>query len=244
MISSRIKLTKYSIKAKNIGSFKFVFVSDLHDYPNEHVLDEVSAQKADAILIPGDYIHSSSLYKRGIEFLKSAAVIAPTFCTLGNHEMKFDGDIRSLTIDTGAMLLDNSSCEFKGINIGGLTSGYKKEMEQKRLGKTPAPDLEWLEGYSREGGFKILLSHHPEYYVPYIKGLPIDLVLSGHAHGGQCRIFGQGIIAPGQGFFPKYTHGIYDGRLIVGSGIGNQFAVPRVNNPGEIIVIEINGETK
>ena len=95
-----------------------------------------------------------------------------------------------------------------------------------------------------QDGYKILLSHHPEYYEPYIKELPIDLVLSGHAHGGQCRIFGQGLIAPGQGFFPKYTSGIYDERLIVSRGIGNQFIVPRVNNPREIIVIKINGENE
>ena len=236
------RLTEYRIKAGMMKAKKFVVVSDLHDFPNERIVDTIKTINPDAILVPGDFIHNSNLYDRGIEFLRIAATIAPTFFTLGNHEMKFKGDIISLTNNTGAILLDDSSVMLDGINIGGLTSGYKKGMKQKRLGTTPAPNLEWLKKYSEEEGLKILLSHHPEYYKSYIKDLPIDIILSGHAHGGQVRIFGQGIIAPGQGFFPKYTRGMYDGRLIVSSGVGNQFIVPRINNPGEIIILNINGD--
>lgn len=236
------RVTEYSIANNAVKSKRFVFISDLHDFPNEPIIDIIKDINPDAILVPGDFIHNSKLYKRGIEFLRVAATLAPTFFTLGNHEMKFSGDVVSFTKDTGAVLLDDNSVVFEGINIGGLTSGYKKGMKQKRLGKTPVPNLQWLKKYSKEDGFKILLSHHPEYYKPYIKDLAIDIILSGHAHGGQIRIFGQGIIAPGQGFFPKYTRGIYDGRLIVSSGVGNQFIVPRINNRGEIIILNINGD--
>ena len=235
------RLTEYNIRLNVAKSKRFLFISDLHDFPNEPIIDIIKRIAPDAILVPGDFIHSTKLYKRGLEFLRIAAGLAPTFFTLGNHEIKFNGDIISLVKDNGAILLDDTSVLFDGINIGGLTSGYKKGMKQKRLGKTPAPDVEWLEKYSKEEGIKILLSHHPEYYKPYIEKLPIDIILSGHAHGGQVRIFGQGIIAPGQGFFPKYTRGIYDGRLIVSSGVGNQFIVPRINNRGEIIILNING---
>ena len=143
--------------------------------------------------------------------------------------------------DSGAVLLDDTSVIFNGILLGGLSTGYKNGEHQGRMKKTPAPDLGWLKKYSEADGFKLLLSHHPEYFIEYIKPLSIDLILSGHAHGGQCRIFGKGLIAPGQGFLPKYTHGLYDDRLIVGSGVGNQFIVPRIFNPCEIIEIEING---
>ena len=219
-----------------------IYISDLHDYPNEPILKIVENSRADAVLVPGDFIHNSRMYERGIDFLRLSAQKKPTFCTLGNHEQRFDGDIISLVNKTGAVLLDNKSVNFKGINIGGLTSGYKHGERQRRLGATPAPDLVWLEEYIKQDGYKILMSHHPEYYLPYIKSLPVDLILSGHAHGGQIRLFGQGIIAPGQGFFPKYTSGIYDERLIVSRGIGNQFIVPRFNNSPEIIIIKINGE--
>ena len=73
----------------------------------------------------------------------------------------------------------------------------------------------------------------------YIKELNIDLTLSGHAHGGQIRILGQGLIAPGQGFFPKYTSGMYDGRLIVSRGLANNAPpIPRLFNRKELIFIE------
>ena len=238
----KIKVTEYNFSVLGIEPTVFALVSDLHDFPNEPVLDIVDNIGADAVLIPGDFIHSSSVYERGIEFLRASSQKRPTFCSLGNHEMKFDGDIKALVKETGAILLDNESYMFKGINIGGLTSGYKFGQAQRRLGKTPAPAVEWLKKYIEEEGYKILLSHHPEYYEKYIKELPIDMILSGHAHGGQIRLFGQGIIAPGQGFFPKYTSGMYDDRLIVSRGIGNKFIVPRINNKREIIVISINGK--
>ena len=241
-MKSPIKITKYNFTVPNIASSVFAFVSDIHDFSHWTIVELLEDIGADAILVPGDFIHSSTVYKSGIEFLRISSDLAPTFCTLGNHEMRFNGDIKALVKDTGAVLLDNDSYMFNGFNIGGLTSGYKSEDEQKRLGKTPAPDLEWLEKYSKQEGYKILLSHHPEYYSSYIKSLPIDLILSGHAHGGQIRVFGQGIIAPGQGFFPKYTSGMYDDRLIVSRGIGNKFIVPRINNKREIVVISINGK--
>lgn len=237
-----IKTTEYNVIAKNAKPMTAVVVSDLHDHINEPVIDIIKQVDPDVILVPGDFIHSSSVYERGLDFLRTVSKIKPTFCSLGNHEHHFDGNIKSLVNDTGAVLLDNQSYVFNGLNIGGLSSGYKYGEKQKRLGKTPAPDLEWLDKYSKQDGYKILMSHHPEYYVTYIKNLQIDLVLSGHAHGGQIRLFGHGIIAPGQGFFPKYTNGIYDNRLIVSRGIGNQFIVPRFNNPPEIIVIKVNGE--
>jgi len=86
---------------------------------------------------------------------------------------------------------------------------------------------------------KILLSHHPEYYAQYIKATKIDLTVSGHAHGGQWRFFGQGIFAPGQGFFPKYTAGVHDDRLIISRGLGNPHPIPRFNNPPELVIVEI-----
>ncbi|MBQ3816071.1 MAG: metallophosphoesterase, partial [Clostridia bacterium] len=58
-------------------------------------------------------------------------------------------------------------------------------------------------------GFHILLCHHPEYWEPLVHGRRIELTVSGHAHGGQWRIFGRGVYAPGQGLFPRYTSGLY-----------------------------------
>jgi len=102
--------------------------------------------------------------------------------------------------------------------------------------------LKWLERFSAMKGYKILLCHHPEYYKRFVKGKDIDLILAGHAHGGQIRLFGKGLFAPGQGLFPKYTSGVYDGRLLVSRGIANMVKIPRLFNKGEVICIELKKE--
>ena len=79
---------------------------------------------------------------------------------------------------------------------------------------------------------------------PMLKNRNIDLVLSGHAHGGQIRIFGQGIFAPGQGVLPKYIKGVYkvgDGQMIVSAGMSNSYLVPRIWNRKEVVYIAIEG---
>ena len=85
------------------------------------------------------------------------------------------------------------------------------------------------------------MCHHPEYYewYPIIKSA--DLVLSGHAHGGQWRFFGRGVYAPGQGLWPKYTKGVYDGRLVVSAGCSNSTTpVPRLFNPSEVVFVSLD----
>lgn len=110
---------------------------------------------------------------------------------------------------------------------------------RKRWEEAPKPNLEWLDAFAALEGFKLLLCHHPEYYPQYIRERDIDLALSGHAHGGQWRILGRGILAPGQGFLPKYTSGIHENRLVVSRGLANNTIVPRLFNPTELVVIRL-----
>lgn len=104
--------------------------------------------------------------------------------------------------------------------------------------KNAQPDLSWLESMERQDGYKILLSHHPEYYTRHLKNAAVDLILFGHAQGGQWRISGKGIFASGQGLFPRYTSGVHDGKLIISRSLSNTKAVPRLgNDPTEIVYI-------
>lgn len=231
-----ISVSEYTLFANENINLSFAFVSDLHNCENEPIFDVIASIGVDAILVGGDFIHNSLFFKKGFEFLKSAATMMPVFCSLGNHEIGYSGDLRSKILNMGATLLDNDFVNFKGVNIGGLTSGYFYKKEDFK------PNIAFLEKFSKTQGFKILLSHHPEYYAKYIKKLPIDLTLSGHAHGGQWRFFGKGIFAPGQGIFPKYTKGAYENRLIVSSGLGNQTVVPKINNPPEILKVNIKSK--
>ena len=115
----------------------------------------------------------------------------------------------------------------------------ERSKARSRARQEPMPSISWLDSFSHTRGFRILLSHHPEYYdlIP-----SCDLVLCGHTHAGQwkCKIGGRwiGLFAPGQGFFPRYCYGRYD-NMIISSGLTNTTWVPRVNNPTEIVYINV-----
>ena len=218
----------------------FVFVSDLHEADHSPVLELIQSCGADGILVGGDYIHNDKAFEKGFEFLRQASKLLPTFCVLGNHEMRLEDSIRKDTLNTGAVLLDDASVSFKNINICGLTTGFRPYYSKNVRASTPPPNLEKLAEFSVLPGFKLLLSHHPEYYPRYIRDTDVDLTLSGHAHGGQWRFFGRGFFAPGQGIFPKYTSGLYENRLLVSRGIGNPHLIPRINNSPEIIILKIS----
>lgn len=105
------------------------------------------------------------------------------------------------------------------------------------------PDISWLPNFVTAPGYHILLSHHPEYW-PELRDMNIELVLSGHAHGGQWRFYNPfkkesiGIYAPGQGWFLKWTRGVYENRLVVSAGLHNTAWAPRIGNPTEVVYLE------
>lgn len=237
----RISLTEYNINAPIENNLTFAFISDLHDYPNKPIFEAISQINPDAVLVGGDFISEEKNSNRDCEFIKYAVSTAPTFCVFGNHEIRynntFEQSFEERIEGLGVKILNNEYVPFNGLIIGGLTSPQTEELGVKH---TPKPNTEWLSQFSSVNGYKILLSHHPEFYEPYIKPLNIDLTLSGHAHGGQWRFFGHGVFSPGQGWFPKYTCGLYDERLIVSRGVGNQTLVPRINNNSEIVLLRLN----
>jgi len=197
-----------------------------------------------------------------LPFLSACASITPTFMSLGNHEWMLDEEDLRLLSSTGVTVLDNEwtsiSIDGRKVVLAGLTSGYVTDYRDFRstqpaepryprqetisgIGGAVAasrhkPDTGWLSDFTAQPGFHVLLSHHPEYW-PLIPN-SIELVLSGHAHGGQWRFFNRGVFAPGQGWWPKWTKGVYDGRLVMSAGLSNTTWVPRIGNPTEIVYIE------
>ncbi|MBE6607374.1 MAG: hypothetical protein E7633_02290 [Ruminococcaceae bacterium] len=232
----KIVNTKYTFHADIPEDIKFVFISDLHGCKNEPIIALLENEKPCGVLIGGDLIHDSSICANGFDLLEYSSKHFPIFVSLGNHEFEYGGDVRAEIKKRGAILLDNSHVVFKGLNIGGFSS-------YKSCGLS-VPDTKWLGNFANLDGFKILLCHHPEYYEKHIKDLPIDLTVSGHAHGGQWRFFGRGMYAPGQGILPKYTSGLHDGRFIVCRGLGNPHLIPKINNKPEIIILEIKKQAK
>lgn len=239
-----MRITEYTLKAKCSRNICAAFVADTHDIAYEGIVNETKSRKVDLILMTGDIIygHDDNVVN-GFDMLSAFVSIAPTFMCLGNHEGGATELVRKECRSRGVHLLEEACEEFCGIQIGGLTSGYIQNnvgLEENHWKKTPPPDVDWLKRFASLEGYKVLLSHHPEYYDDYIKKLNIDLTLSGHAHGGQWRIFGKGLFAPGQGILPKYTSGIHDNRFIVSRGLANNAFVPRLFNSCELIFINFN----
>ena len=219
---------------------------------------------------PEDDVSPLTTQELVLPFLQSCAAIAPTFLALGNHEwMLLPSDLERIS-STGVTVLDNTWTEWNGVVIAGLTSAYvtdyrrflatlddqerarvrypKKETSEGLKGLRTAserlPDTAWLRSFAAASpdAFHVVISHHPEYY-PLIPA-SVNLVLSGHAHGGQWAYYSIrrrrmcGVFAPGQGFWPRWTRGVYENRLVVSAGLSNTARVPRICNPCEIVFIE------
>ena len=270
---------------KNYGISGDIFltiahISDLHNKDGRQAIESMRNRKPDIIVITGDLVLRRrptddmlivQSEKNVLPFLSECAQIAPTYMSLGNHEVMLNQDDLELISQTGVELLDNRFVKTDKYVIGGLTSAYvsryRREIEEMETGETaaegtragryliPKPfwrprmqetDYAWLDTFVKVPRYRILLSHHPEYWCleePILINRNIDLVLSGHAHGGQFRLFGQGFFAPGQGWFPKYTSGIHRGkygRMIISKGMANTVMVaPRLFNPTEVVYIEV-----
>ncbi len=248
-----MKCTHYRIPSPDLR-LRIAVASDLHGNANDAPLALLRQEQPDLILIPGDLMDDTALRDEnasGYAFLRACSAIAPTYYSLGNHELAcyhkgnpwrhpiplpLNDEIRTRIANTGAILLDNDCAPFgERILICGLTSGIH--------GAENKPNAEALSRFASADGIKILLCHHPEYYVPYIQSTDIALTVCGHAHGGHWRFFGRGVYAPGQGLFPKYTSGVIDSRCVISRGLGNHTWIPRIFNPCELVLIEFSPAT-
>ena len=256
--------TRYRLTADQPHiSFKACVVTDLHDRPYARILPVLRREKPDLILLPGDITEQmdtapAAVPHTGLELLAECAAIAPSFYTFGNHEiggchrnireskrMRAERKPLDFTLpplwkrqieSTGAVLLHQSYTVWNHLVIGGLGSGL--------LNPGWVPDLAWLEDYVSTPGYKLLMSHHPEYYDRYLRPYGIELTVSGHAHGGQWRIFGRGVYAPDQGLFPKYTAGLHENRLVISRGVANSVPmIPRFFNPCEVVTVEVRSKS-
>jgi len=230
---------------QTFDGFRILQVSDLQSKPfgrsQQRLLELCSAAAPDIIVITGDLMdgHSKEL-EPAMAFAEQAVDIAPVYYVSGNHEW-LSGRYEELCgrlMQAGVIVLDNSHKTLKkdgeAIELLGLKDPTFEGDEKFR------EELEKLAGET--SGFRVLLSHHPEYIDDYTES-GVDLVLSGHAHGGQIRLpFIGGLFAPGQGFFPKYTSGLYEvgnTSLVVSRGLGNSHFPLRVFNRPELVVVTL-----
>ena len=241
--------TELTVRSKalpeSFDGFKIAQVSDLHNTEfgagNEKLFALLREAEPDIIVITGDLIDSRHTdVDAAVIFVEGASEISPVYFVTGNHESRLDfEDIAPRLSDAGAVLLRSEAVylEHSGehIMLAGIddpafvrTGGEAAERAEAELELLPEPE-----------GFTILLAHRPDLVETYADW-DADLVFSGHAHGGQVRLPLIGALyAPGQGFFPDYTAGLYQvnsTQMIVSRGLGNSLIPLRFNNRPELVI--------
>ena len=248
-LDQRLIVRTYKVESDRIDkTIRLAVLTDYHgcDYGlyGSELVAQVDELAPDAILLVGDMFSADQDCSEELQFFRLLDGIAFTCYVTGNHEY-WEQDVPALLgliEDTGVTVLDQSCVSLvvdgQRINICGIPDPYAYVDTQVAL-KRAAEDID-------HPAFTVLLSHRPEMIDQYAAMNTFDLVVSGHAHGGQVRIpfLVNGLCAPNQGWFPKYAGGRYDMEdttLIVSRGLSTQrqMGVPRIFNRPELVVIEI-----
>jgi len=231
-------------------NYKILQISDLHNKEfgkdQKTLVNHTKEINPDLIVITGDLIDGRKPnIDIAINYVKQAKEVAPIYFISGNHEefSNVYNDLEKKLEELGVTILDDNSqvIEKNGANLTLLGLKDPTFSREKNQGNSPFEEkLKTLK--EKDDNFTILLSHRPEYINLYVK-YNIDLVFSGHAHGGQVRVpFVGGLYAPGQGLFPKYTSGIYSENntsMVVSRGLGNSIFPLRVFNRPELLVVTL-----
>ncbi len=249
--SLEIETTYYSYSNDKIPQsfkgFKIAHVSDFHNSSfGDEIIEILKDNKPDIIAITGDVIDSyDTKIEVSVNFIKELIEIAPCYFVMGNHEARIeDYDSFKLQIESfGVVVLEDEATETskngESISIYGVCdpSFFVDYLEDDN----EAQIIEQLNSLKVSENFNILLSHRPEFFEYYVEK-EFDLVLSGHAHGGQFRLpLIGGLFAPGQGLFPKYDAGEFEKNgttMFISRGFTNGAFRIRFNNRPQVIFIE------
>lgn len=254
--NTALELNTYTISSDRLpeafDGYRIAHVSDLHNTEmgkdNKKLITMLRESKPDIICITGDIIDSRHTdIEIALQFVKAAMEIAPCYYVTGNHEARVSeyDELKTGMEAVGVVILEDEKTEVGLVNSAITLIGVNDPSYQTDylFGDAETVMREKLsELHSDEDGFTVLLSHRPELFEVYASS-GVDIVLSGHAHGGQFRLpFVGGLVAPNQGLFPKYDAGLYtkeNTNMIVSKGIGNSILPFRFNNRPEVIIIDL-----
>lgn len=254
-----ICVREYSVKTDKLeGSIKILQISDLHNSRygknQKNLVKKIDEQAPDIIVLTGDIAVEELSHEPTKELLSAISSRYPCYYVSGNHEFQTESidKVKEMIRSYGVKILEGEGETITQNSSKLLICGVDDPaLFGEHNWKTNEGEYDgWLEQLNTcdkirtDDVFTILLSHRPETVNAYEK-CGFDLILSGHAHGGQIRIpfIMNGLIAPNQGFFPKYAGGEYElsdsTKMIVSRGLCRNF-YPRVFNPPELVVIHIN----
>lgn len=244
-LDQRMIVRRYTVESDKITKpVRLAVVADYHgcDY-DDGLIPAMEALQPDAVLLPGDIFDDKMPWAPSEALVRGLAEKWPCYYVTGNHEY-WSGRVAKicrLVEEAGATVLDQNCSELtvngQNLNLCGIPDPYANVNTWDAL-TSATGDL-------HQEGFTILLAHRPELIEQYAAKGTFDLVVSGHAHGGQARIpfLLNGLFAPHQGWFPKYAGGRYeveDTTMIVSRGLARESTgLPRVFNRPEIVLVEL-----
>lgn len=248
-LDERLILRTYTVVSPKLtAEVRLAVVTDFHSSDNaDDVVAMVASCAPDAVLLVGDLFDDDTQNRpteRTLSLMRQLSALYPCYYVSGNHEA-WTGEMDALyqqTEEAGVTVLRMSSgvltVRGQRIALCGVPDPYEMVF-------SGAPDTEEQIRQALEdvdsADFTVLLAHRPELLAKYAQ-FPLDLVVSGHAHGGQVRIPGvlNGLYAPNQGWFPKLAGGAYtqDGTtLIVSRGLAVRTRLPRIFNRPEVVLV-------
>ena len=257
-LNMKLKTVRYEVDSEKIDSeFKIAFISDLHScrYGRDQLslINAVKAEAPDIVLFGGDIFDVDLPYENAEKVLKAIASEFKCYFVTGNHEYWFEPEDYNRILDTikeaGITRLSNNCEQIKvngtTLNLCGLDDcecGRMTPYDPQSSGEDYYKQIKLCRQKADEEHYTILLAHRPEYFIFYVDA-GYDLVLTGHAHGGQIRIPGlmNGLYAPDQGFFPKMAGGKFRDKntvMIVGRGLARESTlIPRFYNRPELVIV-------
>ena len=257
-----LSVTEYTINLSEMSSSaRVVVISDLHgkEYgrDNKRLLAKISEQKPDAIFVVGDMLSDGDAengFSKTTKLLIDLLDIAPVYFSYGNQEKEYSGGIidefASTITENGIIVLDDSyvDCEIGGqkIRIGG-TMGHAFPFGRTKEEFENSKEYIFLKDMEKTDSPTIVLAHMPDTFIfngAHNYWSNIDLVVSGHTHGGVVRIpFVGGLYSPMQGLFPEYDYGFFTlgdkMKMVITSGLSGYKFIPRFLNLPEICVLNL-----
>lgn len=234
---------------EDFSGYKIAEVADLHNHQwGQRLIDRLKKEKPDMIAIAGDFVDSSHTdFDVAMDFIEQAKEIAPIYYVTGNHEAWLSNysELEGKLTAAGVHMMDDTAVwieqDDSKINLIGIQDPDFIERDTFE-GIQESIVTSKLKPLLSEEYYNIVLCHRPELFNGYVEA-GADLVLTGHAHGGQVRIpFIGGLIAPNQGLFPDYTQGVYHEKntdMVVSRGLGNSVIPVRINNMPELVIITL-----
>ncbi len=258
-IDNHLVITKYTLQTSFKKPIRIVQLTDLHNKKfgknNRKLVSMVRNQNPDLVVMTGDMLNATEEETETVSSLiAEMAKFSQVYYGYGNHEVKwlrnYNVNLQEMLEKQGAVVVNNSyvDIDIKGqpLRIGGYMGYYRAPHMLTHDEEGKKIEWEFAENFEQTDRYKVLLNHIPTQWVDwhYTNKYDVDLVFSGHYHGGVIQIpfINRGLIAPYVGWFPKNTKGVFFGEkgiCILSVGLGSEYSIPRVNNPPEIVIADL-----